>query len=72
MLAPAKRFSQSAGFVELHVDDFVAALQARKVNSRVTTFICANRNRMFQTFEHVIGVGWKRLFDFAREEIRKL
>ena len=39
VLAQVKRLRQSACFVEVHVDGFVAICQARKTAHRVATFI---------------------------------
>jgi len=63
MLAQLERPSQAAGFIELHVDYCVAILQARKIGSRVTTFIGADRNRMIESFEDFVSIGGKRLFN---------
>ena len=62
-LAQMERFSQPAGFVEFYVHGFVAIFQARKINSRMATFIGAHRYWMIESFENFIGIGWKRLFD---------
>src|SRR5262249_59001354 len=62
MLAQLERPSQAAGFIELHVDYCVAILQARKIGSRVTTFIGADRNRMIESFEDFVSIGGQRVF----------